>query len=129
MTEENTKLCDFSNAYNNEFIITPVRDITLRYDPPKRGWVIPLAVHYEEDQGSPRHEDDGSRRQAWIRPRARAYELPYVYLSCKEFISYKPSWSQCVSRPGLCRPPSPNLHIKVRHGGGLTQETNNRELG
>ena len=36
-----------------------VGDITLRYDPPRRDWVILLAVYYEEGPRGPRRLEDG----------------------------------------------------------------------
>ena len=67
-----------------------VGDITIRCDPPRRGRVMTLMVHYEEVQGSPRREDGDSCRRAWIRPMTGAHESTYDNLYCKIMISYKP---------------------------------------
>ena len=52
----------------------PVGDITIRYDPPRRGRVIPLAVHNKkahedvEDGGSRSKLTEGPRPKADLRP-------------------------------------------------------------
>ena len=90
-----------------------VGDITIGYDPPSRGRVIPLEVRNDkahEDGGSRSKLTEGPRPKGDLRPTGINHHMFNMYV--KEIIdSITEPDTLCMSRPGLCKPSGVSLCI------------------